>query len=105
MTAKVLRKVKSKKQLIQVGQVRERHHRKRPKIFTVLSVLYRRGYEEWKPPADLKERWESTNSAFTSKVKETKVVEGIGYRPNLKCSWPESVIIYRDSVLQAQRDT
>ena len=47
---------------------------------------------------------ESSNSALKSKVKETKVVEGIGYRPNLKCSWPEAVIVYRDSVLQAQRD-
>lgn len=47
---------------------------------------------------------ESWNAVFKGKIKEKKVLEGIGYRPELKCTWSEAIKLYKHSVLNARRD-
>lgn len=37
---------------------------------------------------------ESSNFAYKRKVKEMKVIEGAGYRPDPKCTWNEAVTVY-----------
>ena len=47
---------------------------------------------------------ESSNFAYKSKVKEMKVIEGAGYRPDPKCTWSEAVTVYWNIVQQSRRD-
>ena len=47
---------------------------------------------------------ESSNFVFKSKIKEKKVVEGTGYRPDLKCTRGEAIVLYKNLVLQSRRD-
>ena len=47
---------------------------------------------------------ESSNFVYKSKVKEMKVVEGAGYRPDPKCTWSEAVTVYENIVQQSRRD-
>ena len=47
---------------------------------------------------------ESSNFLYKSKVKEMKVVEGAGYRPDPKCMWSEAVTVYGNIVHQSKRD-
>ena len=47
---------------------------------------------------------ECSNAAFKGKVKESKALETAGYRPLFKGTWSEAIKIYRECVLQAQRD-
>ena len=48
---------------------------------------------------------ESSNFVLKSKIQEKKkVVEGTGYRPDLKCTWKEDKAVYRDLVQQSKRD-
>lgn len=47
---------------------------------------------------------ESWNAVFKGKIREKKVLEGIGSRRELKCSWSEGIKLYKDSVLNARRD-
>ena len=45
---------------------------------------------------------ESSNFVFKSKIKEKQVVEGTGYRPDLKCTWREAIVLYKNLVLQSR---
>ena len=36
---------------------------------------------------------ESNNFVFKSKIKEKKATESVGYRPVLKCTWREAILI------------
>ena len=47
---------------------------------------------------------ESSNFVYKSKIREKKVVESTGCRPNLKCTWSEAIILYKNLVLQSRRD-
>lgn len=47
---------------------------------------------------------ESSNFVFKSKIKEKKVVEGAGYRPDPKCTWSEAITVYGNLVQQSRRD-
>ena len=47
---------------------------------------------------------ESSNFVYKSKVKEMKVVEGAGYRPDPKCTWSEAITVYGNIVQQSRRD-
>lgn len=47
---------------------------------------------------------ESSNFVLKSKIQEKKVVEGTGYRPDLKCTWSEGIAVYRGLVQQSKRD-
>lgn len=47
---------------------------------------------------------ESSNFVYKSKIKEKKVVEGSGYRPDPKCTWSEAITVYGNLVKQSRRD-
>ena len=47
---------------------------------------------------------ESSNFVYKSKVKEMKVIEGAGYRPDPKCTWSDAVTVYGNIVQQSRRD-
>ena len=46
---------------------------------------------------------ESSNFVYKSKIKEKKVVEGSGYRPDPKCTWSEAITVYGNLVKQSRR--
>ena len=50
---------------------------------------------------NVKKSW---NAAFKGKIKEKKVLEGIGSRRELKYTWSEAIKLYKDSVLNVRRD-
>jgi len=47
---------------------------------------------------------ESNNFVYKSNVKEMKVVEGAGYRPDPKCMWSKAITVYGNIVHQSRRD-
>ena len=47
---------------------------------------------------------EGRNFVYKSKVKDMKVTEGAGYRPEPKCMWSEAVTVYGNIVQQSRRD-
>ena len=47
---------------------------------------------------------ECSNFKYKSKIREAKVSNTPGYRPNLKCTWTEALVMYRKLVEEASRD-
>ena len=47
---------------------------------------------------------ESSHASFKGKIKENKVVKGVGYSPDMKCSWSEAINLYKGFVSYAKRD-
>ena len=48
---------------------------------------------------------ESSHATLKGKIKAKKILEATGYRPGLKCTWPEAISVYREFVLQARRNS
>ena len=47
---------------------------------------------------------ECSNFKYKSKIQEAKMSTSPGYRPNLKCTWTEALVIYRKVVEEVNRD-
>lgn len=47
---------------------------------------------------------ECSNFKYKCKIKEAKVTSTPGYRPNLKCTWTEGLLLYRKLVEEASRE-
>ena len=47
---------------------------------------------------------ENSHASFKGKIKEHKVVKGVGYSPDMKCSWSEAINLYKGFVSHAKRD-
>ena len=43
-------------------------------------------------------------AVYKSKIREKKVIESTDYRPNLKYTWSEAILLYKNLVLQSRRD-
>lgn len=47
---------------------------------------------------------ECSNFKYKSKIREKKMQQATGYRPNMKCTWEEAIVIYKNMVEEVNRD-
>ena len=47
---------------------------------------------------------ECSNFKYKSKIREAKMADFVGYRPNVKCTWVEAILHYEEMVGAVNRD-
>ena len=47
---------------------------------------------------------ECSNFKYKSKIREKKMQHSTGYRPSMKCTWEEAIVIYKDMVEEVNRE-